>query len=68
MKISPKAIKRMMGAHLLTQEGLAQAAGVSRTTINSTLSKGSCSVQTAGKIAQALNVDPADIIEQEGTR
>lgn len=68
MRINPKAIKRMMGAHLLTQEGLAQVAGVSRGTINSTLLKGSCSVQTAGKIARALNVDPAELIEQEGTR
>ena len=68
MKISTTKIKHMMGSHLMTQEQLAQAAGVSRTTINSTLLKGSCSTQTAGKIARALNVDPADIIEQEGMR
>ena len=68
MKINPNAIKRKMGAHLLTQEGLAKAAGVSRQTVNSMLLKGSCSVQTAGKIARALNVAPAELIEQEGTR
>lgn len=65
MEISTTKIKRMMGAHLMTQEGLAKAAGVSRTTINGTLLKGSCSTATAGKIARALGVDPADIIEQE---
>ena len=68
MKINPKTINRMMGAHLMTQEGLAHAAGVSRTTINSTLLKGSCSVQTVVKIARAFDVDPAELIEQEGTR
>lgn len=65
MNVNPAKIKRMMGAHLMTQEQLARAAGVSRVTINSTLLKGSCSTNTAGKIAQALGVDPADIIETE---
>lgn len=65
MKISTTKIKRIMGAYLMTQEGLAKAAGVSRTTINGTLLKGSCSTATAGKIAKALGVDPAELIETE---
>lgn len=65
MRINPSTVRRMMGAHLMTQEQLAQAAGVSRVTINSTLLKGSCSTKTAGKIAKALGVDPADIIAKE---
>lgn len=65
MKVSANKIRRLMGANLLTQLTLAEAAGVSRVTINSTLLKGSCSTQTAGKIAKALGVDPAEIIEME---
>ena len=65
MNINPNYIKRMMGANLMTQEQLAQAAGVSRSTINTTLLKGSCSTRTAGKIAKALGIDPVDIVEQE---
>lgn len=66
MNINPTAIKRMMGANLMTQEQLAKAAGVSRATINTTLLKGSCSTRTAGKIANALGVEPVNIVEQEG--
>lgn len=65
MKISKRKILSMLGAKLMTQEQLAQAAGVSRTTVNCTLLKGSCSIQTVGKIAKALGVDPVEIIEME---
>lgn len=65
MKISARKILSMMGANLMTQERLAKAAGVSRTTVNTALLKGSCSTQTVGKIAKALGVDPAEIIEME---
>lgn len=63
MNISTRRITVLMGAHLMTQSNLAETAGVSRATINSALLKGSCSTQTAGKIAKALGVDPIDIIE-----
>lgn len=65
MKISSRKIIALMGSALMTQEKLAKAAGVSRATVNTTLLKGSCSTQTAGKIAKALGVDPAEIIEME---
>lgn len=65
MKISTSKINYLMGANLMTQCALAKAAGVSRVTVNSTLLKGSCSTVTAGKIAKALGVDPAEIIEME---
>lgn len=64
MKISAKKVKRLMGAKLMTQKELAQVAEVSRATITATLAKGSCSVQTAAKIAKALNVDPMGIMEE----
>lgn len=65
MKVSRNKISRLMGANLMTQTGLAKAADVSRATINATLGKGSCSPETAGKIAKALGVAPVDIIETE---
>ena len=65
MKISSRKIITLMGANLLTQQGLAERAGVSRATVNTALLKGSCSTQTTGKIAEALGVTPAEIIEME---
>ena len=65
MKISKRKILSMMGAKLMNQEQLAQAAGVSRATVNASLLKGSCSTQTTGKIPKALGVDPAELIEME---
>ena len=64
MTICTRKIDLLMRAQLMTQQKLADLAGVSRTTINATLLKGSCSTGTAGKIAKALGVDPADIIEE----
>ena len=66
MKISATKIKHLMGIKLMTQTQLADAAMVSRATINSTLLKGSCSIQTVSKIAKVLGVDPAEIIKKEG--
>lgn len=65
MKISKRKITALMGAKLMTQVKLAEVAGVSRATINSALLKGSCSIQTVGKIAKALGVDPMEIIKIE---
>lgn len=65
MKISKRRIAALMGAELLTQGALAELANVSRSTINTALLKGSCSIYTVGKIAKALDVDPAEIIEME---
>ena len=65
MQVSTRNIKFLMGSKLLTQGELAELAKVSRATINMALLKGSCSTQTAGKIAKALGVDPVEIIEME---
>ena len=63
MTICIRRVMSLMGANLMTQKSLAEISGVSRATINNALLKGSCSTQTVGKIAKALGVDPADIIE-----
>lgn len=63
LKIYSKKVSVLMAKRLWTQKALAEAAGTNRVTINNALLKGSCSIQTAGKIAKALGVDPIDIIE-----
>ncbi len=55
-------IRNMMAAHLWTQEQLAQAAGLDRTTVNQMLKNGSCATATARKLAKAFDVPPARII------
>ena len=54
-----------MSINLITQLTLAELAGVSRATINSALLKGSCSIKTVNGIADALAVEPVEIIEEE---
>lgn len=65
MKINTLKIKKIMSKNLLTQSALAEAANVSRITINATLLKGSCSVQTVNKIAKALNVAPEYLVQED---
>lgn len=65
MKIYPKAIKRMLDIKLLTQSDFAEKTGISRATISNILHKGSCNVNTARKICEALGVDPTEIIEKD---
>ena len=64
VRVSTSKIKYFMGSKLMTQGALAKTANVSRATINSTLSKGSCSISTVGKLAKALGVEVTDIIEE----
>lgn len=64
MRINTISLLDLMTRHGMTQAGLADKSGVSRQTINSTLSKGSCSVQTIGKIADAMGVSLAELIKE----
>ena len=65
MKIRSGKIRNLMAEKLMTQKDIAAAASVSRATVNVTLQRGSCSIVTVGKIAKALGVDPAEIVEME---
>ena len=58
IKLVTELIKQEM-----TQKQLAEKAGVSRVTVNGIKSGRSCSDETAGKIAKALDVDVTEIIE-----
>ena len=65
MKIKSMKIKIAMVERQLTQQALADAAGVTRATLSGALMKGSCSTTTAVKLAKALGVDPEVIMETE---
>lgn len=58
-KLRMELLKRGM-----TQTQLAKQAGVTRATINNIACGKSCRNDVAGKIAQALGVDVAEIIQQ----
>ena len=46
-----------------TQRMLAKKAGMSRQNVSTVVRRGTCEPRTAGKLASALGVDIADIIE-----
>lgn len=62
MKLATNKIKLIMAEMAITHSVLAERCGVSRQNISATLSRGTCSVVKAGKIAKALGVPVADIV------
>lgn len=65
MKLLVMKIKKLMGGRGLTQTQLAQLTGISRQQVSTILSKGSCTVISAVRIADALNVDIEEIVKEE---
>lgn len=63
MKISRAKIQRFQDCKLWNDRNLAQAAGISRPTVYGVKSRGSCSPETAGKLADALGVEVSEIIQ-----
>lgn len=63
MRLGRKKFVLIMLDKNITQKKLSEISGVSRATICSIKSGKSCSVETAQKIAEALNVDLTEIIE-----
>lgn len=61
MKLNVPAIKKMMAMKRMTQIELGKLSGISRTTLNSILCRGTCTVINAGKLADALGVDVSEI-------
>ena len=61
MKLNVPAIKRLMAQQRLTQEALGQLAGLSRVGVSTILTRGTCTVINAGKLADALGVDVSEI-------
>lgn len=63
MRIDRVKLISEMARRDMTVIKLAQLAGVSRLTVSSVKRGASCSSGTVFKIAKALNVDPADLLE-----
>ncbi len=63
MKISREKINICMARKKMTVQALAKAYGVSRNRINVLLNQREVSTVSAGKLADALNVDVTEIIE-----
>lgn len=66
MKISRKKIEVLQAQRGYNHGQLAKASGISRQSLSTIMGRGTCRPDNAGKIAHALGVDPADIVEEEG--
>lgn len=65
MKISKQQIQFRMAEKKMTMTALAKASGISRQQLGVILAKGTCTPVSAGKIADGLGVDVADIVGKE---
>ena len=65
MKINISRIKIAMVEKCLNYSALAEQIGMTRQGINRVMSRGSCSVTTAGRMAKALDIPPEEIINLE---
>lgn len=65
MKIDSLKINLLLAEQGLTQAALSSKCGVSRQSISTLLGRGTCSPVKLGKLANALGVDPREIIKEE---
>lgn len=65
MKANRKSLEMAMARACMDSATLSKVAGMPRPTVNNVITGRSVRPATLGKIAKALGVDPADIMEQE---
>ena len=65
MRISKQKVEIQQARSGLSSAQIANLCNTSVQVISRVLKKGACNPVTLGKIARALGVDPADIIEEE---
>ena len=65
MRISRKRLAALMIDRDVNVNALSECSDVSRVTISSIRTGKSCSKETTSKIAKALGVDPAELLETE---
>ena len=63
MKLNPMTIRIEMAKHQYSGARLAQVAGVSRQTLSAILHGKDCAELTAGKLANALDMDVEELME-----
>jgi transcriptional regulator with XRE-family HTH domain len=67
MKVSRKKIQLIMANLKLNQKGLAKLTGIPASTISYILRIESTTPATLGKLAEALNVEPAELLREESS-
>lgn len=65
MKLNVLRIKVIMAEKELTQNAIAEEAGLSKQSLSLMFTKGRCSVVSAGKIAKVLKVPVSDIMLED---
>lgn len=65
MKIDASKIKIILAERGMTRAELAAVCGISRQNISTILTRGTCELRTAGKIAKGLNVPVSEIMKEE---
>lgn len=65
MQIKNERIELILAEKGLTKAALAEKGGFRRQNLSTILKRGTCEPKTAGKIAKALGVTPAEIIRTE---
>ena len=65
MKINAHKIKLILAEREMTRADLAGKCGISRQNISTILTRGTCELKTAGKLAKGLGVPLAEIVEEE---
>ena len=65
MRLNVPAIKIIMARGKISQQELGQLSGISRQSVCMILARGSCSIENAGKLADALGVDVKEICAEE---
>lgn len=65
MKINAHKIKLILAEMEMTRSDLAAKCGISRQNISTILTRGTCELKTAGKLAKGLGVPLAEIVEED---
>ncbi len=64
MQLSMEKIKILQARRQMTQKEVSEVSGISRTTLHRAMCGYECNPVIAGKIAQALEVDITEILEE----
>ncbi len=64
LKLNVFVIKKHMAVQKLTAAALAQKAGMSRQNLSTILTRGTCSIISAGRIAEALAAELEEIVKE----
>ena len=65
MHIDVHRIKMTIAEKKMSQAELAKKAGISRQSISTILTRGTCTLSTAGKIAEGLGIPVSDLAKEE---